>query len=449
MPDLVPARMLNEFAYCPRLAYLEWVQGEFADNLETLEGRFGHRRVDQPDRQEVPEPNDDEPPLQTRRLKRDEAPVPTAQHRDDPFPLGHAFGARREADRQDRRARSGKQRGRADRLQARPRARRAGQCLGARASAALCPGADSPRKRLPVRRRHPVLHRLAAAACRSRSTTTVGRPHSRAARANANDGGRAAECRRRWTTARNVPRCSLVGICLPDETRLLARPDAQPADERRPPADARPRRRLAAVHPGAGRHAGQERRRADGEDRGRNAAEGQDDRRFAGQPVRQRAGHGPGACARSRRPAFPSAISPTAAGSMPSRAAWPTRTSSCGCGSSPSRPIRTQSLGLARQFVLGKIKNCRTLLRRHCRTRQRPRPILPPLARLFHQAKRAAIGRKPAGHRGHGGQDIFRRLRPVAQRRPTISTSKAATAARRAIRSTPCSRSSTPCWSRS
>ncbi len=28
LPDLVPARMLNEFAYCPRLAYLEWVQGE-------------------------------------------------------------------------------------------------------------------------------------------------------------------------------------------------------------------------------------------------------------------------------------------------------------------------------------------------------------------------------------------------------------------------------------
>ncbi len=55
VPDLIPARMLNEFAYCPRLCYLEWVQGEFADNLETLEGRFGHRRVDKPSRKEVPE----------------------------------------------------------------------------------------------------------------------------------------------------------------------------------------------------------------------------------------------------------------------------------------------------------------------------------------------------------------------------------------------------------
>lgn len=45
---LVPARMLNEYAYCPRLAYLEWVQGEWEDNAETEEGRWVHRRVDRP-----------------------------------------------------------------------------------------------------------------------------------------------------------------------------------------------------------------------------------------------------------------------------------------------------------------------------------------------------------------------------------------------------------------
>jgi CRISPR-associated protein Cas1 len=43
---LLPVRMLNEFAYCPRLAYLEWVQSEFADSVDTVEGRFHHRRVD-------------------------------------------------------------------------------------------------------------------------------------------------------------------------------------------------------------------------------------------------------------------------------------------------------------------------------------------------------------------------------------------------------------------
>ena len=46
--DLVPARMLNEFTYCPRLSYLEWVQGEFEHSEDTLDGRFQHRRVDRP-----------------------------------------------------------------------------------------------------------------------------------------------------------------------------------------------------------------------------------------------------------------------------------------------------------------------------------------------------------------------------------------------------------------
>lgn len=45
---LLPARMVNEFQYCPRLAYLEWVQGEWADSADTVEGRHTHRRVDRP-----------------------------------------------------------------------------------------------------------------------------------------------------------------------------------------------------------------------------------------------------------------------------------------------------------------------------------------------------------------------------------------------------------------
>ncbi len=43
---LLPARMLNEFVYCPRLAYLEWVQGEWAESADTSEGRFAHRRTE-------------------------------------------------------------------------------------------------------------------------------------------------------------------------------------------------------------------------------------------------------------------------------------------------------------------------------------------------------------------------------------------------------------------
>src|SRR5699024_10233654 len=45
---LLPVRMVNEFEYCPRLAYLEWVQGEWADSYHTVDGRRQHRRVDKP-----------------------------------------------------------------------------------------------------------------------------------------------------------------------------------------------------------------------------------------------------------------------------------------------------------------------------------------------------------------------------------------------------------------
>jgi CRISPR-associated protein Cas4 len=43
---LVPVRMVNEFVYCPRLAFLEWVDGEWADSGDTEEGRRAHARVD-------------------------------------------------------------------------------------------------------------------------------------------------------------------------------------------------------------------------------------------------------------------------------------------------------------------------------------------------------------------------------------------------------------------
>ena len=46
IPPFLPVRMLNEFTYCARLGYLEWVQGEFTDNDDTVEGRYHHRNVD-------------------------------------------------------------------------------------------------------------------------------------------------------------------------------------------------------------------------------------------------------------------------------------------------------------------------------------------------------------------------------------------------------------------
>ena len=78
IPDMIPVRMLNEFTYCPRLGYLEWVEGEWASNLETMEGTFGHRRVDQAPRRaakksevandQCPKPNDQSDELKEQSI---------------------------------------------------------------------------------------------------------------------------------------------------------------------------------------------------------------------------------------------------------------------------------------------------------------------------------------------------------------------------------------------
>ena len=46
LPDYLPARMVNEFVYCPRLFFYEWVDGEFRHSVDTVEGAIQHARVD-------------------------------------------------------------------------------------------------------------------------------------------------------------------------------------------------------------------------------------------------------------------------------------------------------------------------------------------------------------------------------------------------------------------
>ncbi len=46
LPDYLPARMVNEFVYCPRLFFYEWVEGIFRHNADTVEGKIQHQRVD-------------------------------------------------------------------------------------------------------------------------------------------------------------------------------------------------------------------------------------------------------------------------------------------------------------------------------------------------------------------------------------------------------------------
>lgn len=45
-PDYLPARMLNEFVYCPRLFFYEWVEGLFAHSADTVEGALRHQKLE-------------------------------------------------------------------------------------------------------------------------------------------------------------------------------------------------------------------------------------------------------------------------------------------------------------------------------------------------------------------------------------------------------------------
>ncbi len=51
----LPVRMLNEYAYCPRLFYLMHIDGRWENNLFTDEGRLAHKRLDAKD-DALPEP---------------------------------------------------------------------------------------------------------------------------------------------------------------------------------------------------------------------------------------------------------------------------------------------------------------------------------------------------------------------------------------------------------
>jgi len=45
LPEYLPARMLNEFVYCPRLFFYEWVEGVFAHSADTIDGALRHEKI--------------------------------------------------------------------------------------------------------------------------------------------------------------------------------------------------------------------------------------------------------------------------------------------------------------------------------------------------------------------------------------------------------------------
>jgi CRISPR-associated protein Cas1 len=235
--DLVPARMLNEYAYCPRLAYLEWVQGEWADNPDTLDGTFVHRNPDRPDRKPVDAPADLEPgeKLHARSVRLEDpglglVAVVDVLELDGPVatPVDYKRGTAPDLP---------------EGAWEPERVQVCAQGLLLRAAGYTCDEGviwfAGSRKRVPVRFD-------AALIARTRELVA-------GCRAMAKGGAMPLPL----VDSPKCPRCSLVGICLPDETNLLL--GRAPADE---PAPARsvprlllaPRPETAPLHviePGA------------------------------------------------------------------------------------------------------------------------------------------------------------------------------------------------------
>ena len=205
--ELIPARMLNELVYCPRLYFLEYVAKEWEDSADTVEGRRVHRRVDRPSR---PLPDPDELPAE--RLHARSVTVTSEREgivaKADLIESGGGAVAPVDYKR------------------------------GEAPDAARVPGGVWPADRVQIAAQMLAL-RDSGYACDqgvvyyAASKTRVTVPW---------DDDRAAEVRAAVTEARRLarahvmppplmaspkcPRCSLVGICLPDETNLLTAPDA-------------------------------------------------------------------------------------------------------------------------------------------------------------------------------------------------------------------------------
>lgn len=224
LPDLVPARMLNAYVYCPRLFFLEWVDSLWAANADVAEGLRQHRRVDAgggaaplPDEGELTVARSLE--LASERLGivarldlvegEDGAVVPVDTKKGRPAPDGMPWEA--------------------DAVQV------CAQVLLLREHGYRCDRGElfyaEVRRRVAVEPTDELVERTLALVAEARTAAAELRPPPP------------------LDSSPKCPRCSLVGICLPDETNLLTRRhDRRPRRLIAPDPDARP---LYVTEPGA------------------------------------------------------------------------------------------------------------------------------------------------------------------------------------------------------
>lgn len=356
-PPLVPARMLNEHVYCRRLAYLEWVDARFTDNQDTVEGRFAHRRVDKA-RGAPPGPGDGE---------GEERPASTSV-----WLASDTLGLSAKVDLLESRGgtvtpveyKHGRPRSAEEPLWEPERIQLCAQVLLLRASGYRVDEAEVYFEGSRSRHRVPVDDDLIRA-----TTEAVAQLRADAA---------LSEPPPPLVDSPKCPRCSLVGLCLPDEVsqlggvrspparRLVARDNpAQPLYLTEQGATLTKRgARLALLHEGS-------------EIASRRLLDVSHIGVFGNASVRSAALR---ACFEAGVPVlwfsyggwFAGFAGPLTGGSVELRA----------------RQHRAAALGapkLAAAFVAGKIRNCRTLLRRH--GGEAVRPLLDQLTGLAAQAE--------------------------------------------------------------
>jgi len=206
--DLIPASMLAAFAYCPRLCYLQFVQGEFLDSAELADGRFQHRWIDA-EQDAVPE---DFVPFHARSVSLSAPQAGVCCRIDllegDGSSVTPVEYKRGEAPR----APGGLYEPHLMQL--------AAQCLALRENGFSCEEGMvyfiRSKERVPVKFDAALMDRAKSLLAELRSTVERGEipPPLRAS----------ARC----------DRCSLAGICLPDEVNLLREMEAETALEGKP-----------------------------------------------------------------------------------------------------------------------------------------------------------------------------------------------------------------------
>jgi CRISPR-associated protein Cas1 len=212
-PDYLPARMVNEFVYCPRLFYYEWVEGVFVHSADTVEGAFRHGRVDAKS-DPLPAADDAEEPVKARSVElasdthRVIAKIDLVEGDEGTFtPVDYKKGRPREGD-------NGPEAWPADRIQ-----------VGVQALVLRESGYDCREAVLYYQATKQRVRIVVDDALVEETIATIGR-----ARAAAEAGAIPSPL----VDSPKCPRCSLVGVCLPDETGWMELRRAQPDDALQP-----------------------------------------------------------------------------------------------------------------------------------------------------------------------------------------------------------------------